>query len=1261
MRGGELVGGRFEILGPGVAGGSGIVCRARDHATGGDVALKRLRAVGDGARFAREASVLATLDHPAVVRYVAHGTTEGGERYLAMEWLEGQDLAERLRQGPLDAIEAATLAATIAEALATAHDRGAVHRDLKPSNVFLVGGRTDRPKLIDFGVAHLLADAGQTAAGQIVGTPAYMSPEQARGEPVDARSDLFALGCVLFECIAGRPPWTGGSDVAVMAKLMLDDAPRLADLRALAPAALERVIARLLEKDRSRRHASAAALALELRSIAHAGGAPEPDTAPALTRRESRLACVILAGGVPGEIAAPIAAAEGAQAEVLLGGTVAASLSDAGSAMDLAARAARLALRLAAAAPGGRVALATGRAEIAGALPTGDAIERAAALFAAAPPQPPGVRIDAATASLLDDGFAIARDGASAIATGETGSRNPLRRLLGKPTPCVGRDRELAALSAAFRACVEAKAARAMLITGPAGAGKSRLRHELLAGLAARGSAEVWMARGDPMRRGSPYGVLAQAIRGAVGVGEAEPAEHGRARIRERTAAAPGPEEAARMAEFLGEIVGLRFPDADRLELRAARQDPMLMADQTRRAWEELVVLAAAARPVVLVLEDLQWADLPTLKLVDAALRHARDRAFFVLGLARPEVDEIFPGLWADRPVSRLALGELPAEAARDLVRSVLGSEVPDAVAARIVEQAGGNAFCLEELIRATAEGHGAPRAPGSVLAMAAARLETLPEELRLALRAGSVFGETFRLEGAAALLGLPLDDARPLLDALVARELLVERSARAYAFRHAIVREAAYGMLTDEDRALGHRLAAEWLARAAESDAFVLAQHLERGGARAAAVPAYARAAEQALDASDLDAVLDRTAAAARCGARGEALAQLRLLEAIARHWRAEYAEGERAATEAIEELMPLSPPWYRAVEEVAESSLPLGHVDTLLALGEALSPPPGAGAPPRAFLTAAATLAMQLFLGGQYDAAQAVMARLEGGEARLEVAAPLVSARSHFARATRALVAGDLGGVLESARAAVSDFDRAGDQRNAALMRSNLAFAYLEIGAYAEAEAPLLRAIAAGERLGLPQVVAAAKGNLGWALARGGRLREARAILDESVALAVANGDARMEGVSRIYLAQTLALAGDLAAARDHAARAVAALADTPPVRAHALGALARVLLAEGRTSEARAAAEEAAAALAALGSIEEGEALVRLAHAEALAASGAADEARRALAAAREAVLARAAKIRDAAWRERFLREVPENARTLELAAATLDITA
>jgi tetratricopeptide (TPR) repeat protein len=247
---------------------------------------------------------------------------------------------------------------------------------------------------------------------------------------------------------------------------------------------------------------------------------------------------------------------------------------------------------------------------------------------------------------------------------------------------------------------------------------------------------------------------------------------------------------------------------------------------------------------------------------------------------------------------------------------------------------------------------------------------------------------------------------------------------------------------------------------------------------------------------------------------------------------------------------------------------------------------------------------------------------------------------------------VNGDAGAGLESMAEAMTAFMQAGDRRNACVARTNLGFLYSELGLFGEAEEALQAALSLAERLELRDTIASVMQNLGLVLARRGQLEPARSMQEAAILRFEGLGSPRLEGVGRIYLAQILVLAGDLEAGEREARTAAELLKSAPPLRAYALASHGLALLRLGRTEEALGAACDALSLLESVGA-EEGESLVRLIYAEALGASGRQAEAAEAIAEARRKLLERAAKISDAAWRERFLRRVPDNVRTLELA--------
>jgi hypothetical protein len=1315
MKEGDVVEGRFEIGPLAGSGGMGAVHRAVDRLTGAPAAVKVLWAhlvclPEQAERFAREARVLQELSHPGIVRYLAHGVTADGAPWLALEWVEGESLSQRLRREGLTVGESVTLARRVAEALGAAHRRGIVHRDLKPSNLFLVGRSVEAPKVIDFGIAKLAGDEPLTATGVVMGTPFYMAPEQARGAPtIDARADVFALGCVLFHCLTGRAPFAGAEMHAALLKVVIDDAPRLSDVRDGVPAPLDALVAHMLARDPEDRLADGDAVA---RAIDALGPLDEPGAAPgslragALTGRELRVVCAVVAVLHAGPGDAPHTAPMTLPATLPMGspdprrtafeaavsrfhgrvhdlvsGARVVTFDGEGAATDHAAQAARCALAVRAAVPAAAVAVVAGRGAPTITSEGGEVLDRGLGLIRVAAADA-GIRIDDVLAGLLGARFDVGGDAWGLVLRGEREAGPLVRTVLGKRTPLVGRDHDLALLEAALEECAGEPCARAVVVIGGAGIGKSRLAHELARRAAAR--AEVWTAEGDPMRAGSPFGMLAQMLRREAGLREGEPAEVRRQKLRARVARHVAPRDAPRVAQFLGELAGVAF-DAD-VELRAARADPVLMGDQMRRAWEDLLVAECQHRPLVLLLEDLHWGDLPSVKFLDAALRALRELPLLVLAFARPEVHDLFPRLWADRGAQQIHLRDLGRRGSEKLVREVLGPAVDPAVLARIVDLSGGNPFYLEELIRAAAEGRAADF-PETVLAMAEARLSALGAEARRVLRAGSVFGQAFWKGGVAALVGV--DRASPDLGALFAelegREIVARRGEGRFpgeeevVFRHGLLREAAYAMLTETDRRLGHRLAAGWLSQKGEPDALVLAEHFERGGEPERAEAFFRRAAEQALEGDDFAAAIARAERGA-AHAEGEELARLRLLEAEAHKWLGSAALAERCAALAMAGFTPGSAPWYVAASEAGSMRLRLGRHDDLAALAAEVRaaglpaaipstpspPPPVSGplvTPPRALpaplagaaVSAVARLAGSLLHDGQHDLAEALIAEVDRAAGALAERDLGVAARLYALHASRALCYGDPAGALRYTELSIPAFVYTGDRRNACLGRVNAAHAVLQLGDDRQASRALSAALADADRMGLGNVSALARQNLAAALLRQGALDGARAAAAAAIAAFSAQSNRRQEGRSRAYLAGVLLAAGDAEAAEREARAAVACLSSIPPLEAFALAVLAGVLLARERSRAALDAAAEGVRLRATLAGMEEGEARLGLIHAECLWAVGDRDAAVDAIRAARARLSARAARIDDAAWRSSFLGRVPENARTMDLARA------
>ncbi|MBK9035911.1 MAG: protein kinase [Myxococcales bacterium] len=1273
---------RFELEELAESGGMGSVYRARDRMTGGRVAVKLLAKANQrwAERFRREALALSELAHPAIVRYVAHGVTPAGEPYLAMAWLDGEPLSARLRRGRLALTEACDLGIRIADALTFAHAAGVIHRDLKPANVFLIDGDVRGATLLDFGVARLRTlYSDTTRTGDRVGTPRYMAPEQVRAaRMVDWRCDLWSLGCLLYAALTGRPPFSAPDEMATWGKILLEEAPVLSVARPDAPPPLVALVKRLLEKEPGLRPASAAVVANELRRIERPEG-PESTgitsvgVSLASSGEHRRVALVMIGpltldeldgadggdpdasddtrpGTLPHLDLAASADRHGGTFEPLAHGGALITFAGSPAATDLVARAARCALE-ARGVCGAAIALASGRGG-SGNASVGEAIERAAELLRRAPrhaDRDRAVAVDDVSAALLGPRFEV--DAAGAL-RGERPD-DGVRTILGLATPTVGRERELNLLVSACRDSADEPAAAAMVVVGDAGVGKSRLRHELVARLGP--GTRIWAGRGDPVRAGSPFSLLGSALRRRLGVEDVSTSAARVAAGRRVQIAVDdlGLDEAERVTVFLAELIGAPLVGAATAQLAAARRQPRLMNDQLRRAFLELCAAELALGPILWTFDDLHWGDAPSIELVDEALRTFADRPLTAIGFARPEVEGLFPRLWAQRGATQIRLGPLPKKAATRLAEGVLGRGASPATIAAVVERAGGNAFFLEELLRAAAHGE-VERLPETVVAMVQVRLEALAAPARQVLRAAAVLGARFSVAPLLALLGteLPERELDQILADLVARELLVAEDIdrRELSFRHDTIREAAYGMLLDGDRQLAHRTAGLWLEAQHERDALTVAQHLEAGGEEARAALWYRYAAEHALDAGDPHAVIDRAARGLECGAIDHERGALLLLACVAHDWLGETEATERCALGALDAAREGSAIWLRAAAELAVVAGRLGNHHLLVGVARDVARA-RTGEARRDRVVALAIVASELLLVGHVDQARRLLDRIEELDDAWSTDGVAAAWRLR-ARGIAALVGGDSVAALALMRASTEQMEQVGARRDLASGLTNIGFLEILVGRFAEAETTLRRAGALAGELGAVRITTVATQNLALALFYGGNPAEGYRTAKVAEQLARAQDSLRLAGAALVYQARALLALARPAEARACAASAVEVLTAMPPTLAYAQAALAAAALADGDLPAATAAAATAERLLDELGAIEEGDAFVRLVLARVRIAAGDHVDARRIITAAVARIEAAATGLSDPDARASFA-AVPEHAALVALA--------
>ncbi len=882
---------RFELERLVGKGGMGEVWRALDPESGATVALKLTREDADLGRFAREAELLASLEHPGIVRHVAHGVSEG-QGYLAMEWLEGEDLSVRLRGGRLTVSDGLGLVRRVADALAAAHARGIVHRDLKPSNLFLVGGELASVRVLDFGIARVEGTT-RTGTGAVIGTPGYMSPEQAAGDGgIDARTDVFALGCVLFECIAGRAPFVGDHAMAVLAKLLIDAAPTVASLVPEVPPAVDALVGTMLAKRREARPADGAAVCALIDRVL-AGGSITSNAAEAIGTNERRVTTVVLwrsetsgsaAGSAPAgeasqatQTSAPSGSEgrSGLRVEHLADGTSFALLSRLGTPRDHVLAACRHATRLLLDDATTRVAIATDYALDAVAVAVGPAIDRASAVLAEV--EAGVIGLDAASAALVEGRYEIdatSFGGRLRGALDATTTAGGTRTTQGE-APVVGRERELRLLETALE---DAESGRAglVLLLGDAGLGKSALARALRKQVAARdGGAALVEATADALDASVPFALLrALLAHGAKLVDGAAPSD----------------------APALDAIRKHAVPSMDELAFDLG-------------AWLRAL---ATDRLAVVVLDDMHWADEPSVRALSRAMLECEEAPVLVVVQGRPATAERFGALLSPLGPVEVRLRPLSAKGAAELALRLGGDALSESARAEVVERAQGSPYVIEELVRAAKRGSiGA--LPASVLGVVQANVDRLAPASRRVLRAASVLGLRFALDAVLAVLGDGADRTQAVtaFDEAKRAELVRADGDGAFAFRHALTHDAVYAMLPEAERAAAHGRAAQWLEQRERVDAAVLAHHLARAGDSERAIPAFLDAAREAAAAGDRGAVVRLEAEVAALDAAAPARVELLLLlsRAMLGGPAAERAAAARAGLARADDTSPFRP----------------------------------------------------------------------------------------------------------------------------------------------------------------------------------------------------------------------------------------------------------------------------------------------------------------------------------------------------------------
>lgn len=1235
---GTVIDSRFLLERRGGSGSFGTIYRARDTKTGNVVAVKVFHGSdAEYSRFEREAGILATLHHPNVVSYVDHGRLGDGRPYLAMDWLEGCDLATKLATGgALEPIAALRLALRATQGVAAAHAEGILHRDLKPSNIFLVGGDPNDVRVIDFGIAHRDDSVAKlTMTGAIVGTPAYMSPEQARGSnQLSASSDVFGLGCVLFECLAGESPFAGDNARALLANILSGETPRLSSKKASLDAVFDALVARMMAYDPLDRFRDAAATALAISDVLTNAPAARPALAAAsVSARPALVRATVLVEGSPSAVTEARAHLERHGGRVRHQDERSVIVTfELGTGAATVRRAAECALEWLETSAASRIAIHSSRGLLVVDTPSAF---RSLSDFSGVELANGRVFVDGFTAGLLGQSFELLPESRGAWLAGHRRAGAPSAR-----RPSVGRVRELAALDGVYAEVASEHCARLLVVLGEAGIGKSHLVELAKDRFAAsEPKPTILLAQADRPMSASPFEVVRGFVRDRLGqTSGARPVADLLVELQEKGL---GEDDVA----FLSELTGVETASA---AVEGALTDPLALADAYRVAWLAFLEVEVRTRPLVLVIEDLHFSDAASVRLIAAALAELAEHPLLVVATARPDEAREQLGILESSEPETISLPALRRGVAEELVRACIAGVRSDVVD-QILSRADGNPLRLLELVRrASSSDAGRVYEHPSL----EARIRRLAPDVQRVLRCASVFGVTFGVDGVVAISdaqkhGIDVDE---MLRAAVSADVVRPRGGGgldpSFTFSHGLLQEASYALLSTVDRAAAHERAGRWLSEQAGIDPSVVAWHFERAGDTTLAFEWYAAAARAALVGGAPARALELTTKALACAPEGDALARVSLIRAETAFASADLDEACRAAERTLSLSTGGSHLWLRATAILVNAAGQAGDNDRVQSVAELVANV----TPDPTFMHMAAislcSAANQLLGAGRSEVAKTLLdqsLRMESTDANA------MAGRAHV-EATLRVIEHDYPSAIDGIERAARYYALGGSLRRSALMKNLGAGVRIFAGDFAGAAAALDLAAPLARRTGADFYARWIRYTRAKMIALTGESADARQAL-EDVRRELGKSPRIVAG-AHLYAALA-ALRVDDAVWAESEARAALAAHREHSIRAPALAMLARALVLRGQGEESLAAAREAAGIVEAQGGLAEHESVVFLALPEALLSSGDDDGARRSAKVAADRLYRIASRFARPEEREAYLHMIDTHTKTLQLA--------